>query len=208
MLVSHEPMHSRQAFSVMASSKDTPIKAFSTQQKWREWLEKNHSKADGIWLRVFKKDSGKKTVTHLEALDDALCFGWIDGQRNSHDEVSFLQKFTPRRARSIWSKRNRENVERLIESGQMTPAGHAEIERAKKDGRWDAAYDSPANMEVPADFLKELKKNKKAFTFFETLNKTNKFAIAFRMHTAKRPETRERRKQKFLEMMAKREKLF
>ncbi len=192
----------------MANSKDTQIKAFLTQQKWREWLEKNHSKADGIWLQIFKKDSGKKTVTHLEALDEALCFGWIDGQRNSHDDVSFLQKFTPRRARSIWSKRNRENVERLIEAGQMTPAGHAEIDRAKKDGRWDAAYDSPANMQVPVDFLKELKKNKKAFAFFETLNKTNKFAIAFRLHTVKRPETRERRKQKFLEMMAKGEKLF
>jgi uncharacterized protein YdeI (YjbR/CyaY-like superfamily) len=192
----------------MADSKELPSKAFTTQEKWREWLEKNHSRADGVWLRVFKKDSGKKTVTHLEALDEALCFGWIDGQRNSHDDVSFLQKFTPRRARSIWSKRNRENVERLIESGYMTPAGHAEIERAKKDGRWDAAYDSPANMEVAADFLKELKRNKKAYAFFETLNKTNKFAIAFRMHTAKRPETRERRKQKFLEMMAKGEKLF
>lgn len=192
----------------MAEKKDIPTKSFPSQQKWREWLEKNHSKTDGIWLRIFKKDSGNKTVTHLEALDEALCFGWIDGQRNSHDEISFMQKFTPRRTRSIWSKRNRENVERLIAAGQMTPAGQAEIDRAKKDGRWDAAYDSPANMQVPEDFLKELKKNKKAYAFFETLNKTNKFAIAFRMHTAKRPETRERRKQKFLEMMERGEKLF
>lgn len=191
----------------MTTAKNTPVKPFATQQKWREWLEKNHATADGIWLRIFKKDSGKKTVTHQEALDEALCFGWIDGQRNSHDEISFLQKFTPRRSRSIWSKRNRENVERLIKEKRMTPAGLSEIERAKKDGRLDAAYDSPANMEVPADFLKELKKNKKAYEFFKTLNKTNKFAIAFRLHTAKRPETRERRMKSFLEMLENGEKL-
>ena len=192
----------------MSSSADTKTRSFSTQQKWREWLEKNHAASDGIWLRIFKKDSGKKTVTHAQALDEALCFGWIDGQRNSHDEVSFLQKFTPRRSRSIWSKRNRENVERLIKEKQMTPAGLAEVERAKKDGRWENAYDSPKNMQVPADFLKELKKDKKAYEFFQTLNKTNKFAIAFRLHTAKRPETRERRMKDFLARMAKGEKLF
>lgn len=191
----------------MKTLNSTPVKTFTTQQKLREWFEKNHAVSDGLWLKIFKKDSGKKTVTHAQALDEALCFGWIDGQRNSHDELSFLQKFTPRRSRSIWSKRNRENVERLINDEQMTPAGHAEIERAKKDGRWDAAYDSPKNMEVPDDFLKELKKNKKAREFFQTLNKTNKFAIAFRLHTAKRPETRERRMKDFLEKMARGEKL-
>ncbi len=192
----------------MGSSVNTKIRSFPTQQKWRAWLEKNHAASDGIWLRIFKKDSGKKTVTHAQALDEALCFGWIDGQRNSHDEVSFLQKFTPRRTRSIWSKRNRENVERLIKETQMTPAGFAEIERAKKDGRWERAYDSPKNMQVPIDFLKELKKDKKAHAFFQSLNKTNKFAIAFRLHTAKRPETRERRMKDFLGRMAKGEKLF
>ena len=181
-------------------------KSFTTQQKWREWLGKNHSRSDGIWLRIFKKDSGKKTVTHDEALDEALCFGWIDGQRNKHDEVSFLQKFTPRRARSIWSKRNREKTAKLIKEGRMTPAGLAEIERAKKDGRWDRAYDSPKNMEVPADFLEELKKSNQAYEFFKTLNKTNKFAIAFRLHTAKRPETRERRMKDFLTRMERGEK--
>ena len=191
----------------MNSSKSIGIRSFATHQKWREWLEKNHSKSDGIWLRIFKKDSGKKTVTHDEALDQALCFGWIDGQRNKHDEVSFLQKFTPRRARSIWSKRNQEKTAKLIKDGRMTSAGLAEIERAKKDGRWDRAYDSPKNMEVPADFLKELKKNKRAYEFFETLNKTNKFAIAFRLHSAKRPETRERRMKDFLARMERGEKL-
>jgi uncharacterized protein YdeI (YjbR/CyaY-like superfamily) len=191
----------------MSSSKDTLIKAFATQQKWREWLEKNHSAADGIWLRIFKKDSGKMTVTHDEALDEALCFGWIDGQRNKHDEISFLQKFTPRRARSIWSKRNREKVEALIEEKRMTSAGLSEVGRAKKDGRWEKAYESPKNMEIPADFLKELKKDKKAYEFFKTLNKTNTFAIAFRLHTAKKPETRQRRMKAFLTMLANGEKL-
>jgi len=146
----------------MNSSTGIAIKSFATQHTWREWLEKNYSESDGIWLRIFKKDSGKKTVTQDEALDEALCFGWIDGQRKKHDEVSFLQKFTPRRAKSIWSKRNREKTAKLIKEGRITPAGLAEIERAKSDGRWARAYDSPKNMVVPADFLKELKKNKKA----------------------------------------------
>ena len=190
----------------MTTSKTIQIRAFATQQKWREWLEKNHSKSDGLWLRIFKKDSAKKTVTHDEALDEALCFGWIDGQRNKHDEISFLQKFTPRRARSIWSKRNQEKTAKLIKEGRMTAAGLAEIERARKDGRWDRAYDSPKDMEAPADFLKELKKNRKAYEFFKTLNKTNKFAIAFRLHNAKRPETRERRMKDFLARMERGEK--
>lgn len=191
----------------MAASKQIPTKPFASQEKWREWLEKNHSTSDGVWLKIFKKDSGRRTVTHAEALDEALCFGWIDGQRNIYDEISFLQKFTPRRPRSIWSKRNQEHVARLIKEDRMTPAGLKEIEAAKNDGRWERAYDSPKNMEVPADFLKELKKNKKAYDFFQTLNKTNKFAIAFRLHTAKKPETRERRMKAFLEMLANGEKL-
>jgi uncharacterized protein YdeI (YjbR/CyaY-like superfamily) len=192
----------------MNSSTGIAIKSFATQHTWREWLEKNYSESDGIWLRIFKQDSGKKTVTHDEALDEALCFGWIDGQRKKHDEVSFLQKFTPRRAKSIWSKRNREKTAKLIKEGRITPAGLAEIEQAKSDGRWARAYDSPKNMVVPADFLKELKKNKKAYKFFETLNKTNKFAIAFRLHNAKRPETRERRMKDFLARMERGEKFY
>ncbi|HKX83602.1 MAG TPA: YdeI/OmpD-associated family protein, partial [Pyrinomonadaceae bacterium] len=169
--------------------------------------EKNHSSSDGIWLRIYKKDSGKKTVTHDDALDEALCFGWIDGQRKSFDEASFVQKFTPRRKRSLWSKRNCEKVTRLTKEGRMTPAGHAEIERAKEDGRWEQAYDSPKDMEVPADFVREVKKTKKGYEFFQSLNKVNKFAIAFRLHTAKKPETRERRMKQFLAMMERGEKL-
>jgi uncharacterized protein YdeI (YjbR/CyaY-like superfamily) len=171
------------------------------------WLEKNHAASRGIFLRIFKKASGKKTVTHEQALEEALCFGWIDGVRKSHDEVSFLQKFTPRQKRSIWSKRNQSIAARLIKEGQMTDAGFAEIDRAKKDGRWERAYDSPKDMEVPADFLKELKKDKKAYEFFQSLSKVNKFAIAFRLHNAKRPETRERRMRDFLERLATGEKI-
>ena len=191
----------------MSGSNETPIKAFATQQKWREWLEKNHARSTGLFVRFFKKASAKKTVTYAEALDEALCFGWIDGIRKAYDEISFLQKFTPRQKRSMWSKRNREHVARLIQDGKMTDAGLAEVERAKKDGRWEHAYDSPRNAQVPDDFLKELKKDKKAYEFFQSLSRANKFAIAFRLHTAKRPETRERRMKDFLARMAKGEKL-
>ena len=191
----------------MTAKKEAPIKPFADQQKWRQWLEKNHASSAGLFLRIFKKDSGKKTVAHAEALDEALCFGWIDGVRKSFDEGSFLQKFTPRQKRSIWSKRNQEHVARLIEEGRMTAAGLAEIERAKQDGRWERAYDSPKNMKVPADFLKELKKDKQAYEFFKTLTKVNHFAIAFRLHNAKRPETRERRMKDFLERLSRGEKI-
>ena len=191
----------------MNDPKEQPTKSFTTRQKWREWLERNHSKSTGIFLRIFKKDSGKKTVTHLEALDEALCFGWIDGVRKSYDDGSFLQKFTPRQKRSIWSKRNQENVARLITEQRMTDAGIAEVERAQNDGRWARAYDSPKDMKVPSDFLKELKKNKAAYKFFKELTKVNHFAIAFRLHNAKRPETRERRMKDFLERLGNGEKI-
>jgi uncharacterized protein YdeI (YjbR/CyaY-like superfamily) len=165
------------------------------------WLEKNHAKSDGVWLRIYKKASGKKTVTYAEALDEALCYGWIDGQKNAYDTESFLQKFTPRRAKSMWSKRNREHALRLIKEKRMTIAGKAEIDAAKKDGRWEQAYDAPSTMQVPADFLRELKKDKKAFAFFKTLNKTNTYAIAWRLQTAAKPETRAKRMESLLAMM-------
>ncbi|MGH7491223.1 MAG: YdeI/OmpD-associated family protein [bacterium] len=191
----------------MNKIKDSLIKSFATPQKWREWLARNHATSDDLWLRIFKKDSGKKTVTHDEALDEALCFGWIDGQSNKYDEKSWLQKFTPRRPKSLWSKRNREHVARLIKEKRMQPAGLKEVEAAKEDGRWNQAYDSPKNIEVPADFLKELKKNKKAYAFFKTLSKANTYAIAWRLQTAQKPETRERRMKAMLEMLKKGEKL-
>lgn len=185
----------------MDNVRPAPIKSFSSTQKWHAWLLKNHASPQGIWLRIYKKDSNKKTVTYAEALDEALCFGWIDGLKKSYDDESWIQKFTPRRARSMWSKRNREHVARLIKEKRMQPEGLKEVDAAKKDGRWDAAYDSPKNMEVPDDFLKELKKSKKAYEFFKTLNKANTFAIAWRLQTAKKPETREKRMKVLLEMM-------
>jgi uncharacterized protein YdeI (YjbR/CyaY-like superfamily) len=183
------------------------IQSFTTSQAWRSWLEKNLTRPEGIWLRIYKKDSGVKTVTYAGALDEALCYGWIDGQKKAYDEESFLQKFTPRRSKSIWSKRNREHVQRLIKEKRMTAAGRAEIDRAKKDGRWDQAYDAPSTMEVPTDFLKELKKDKKAYEFFKTLNKANIYAIAWRLQTAMKPETRAKRMESLIALMKEERKL-
>lgn len=189
------------------SKKELPVIAFKSQKEWERWLDRNHSKPDGVWVQFFKKDSGIKALVYAEALDGALCYGWIDGQSKSYDEKSWIQKFTQRRSRSIWSKRNRENIERLIKAGKMKPAGLKEVEAAKADGRWERAYESPGSMEVPADFKKKLSKYKKAKTFFETLNKTNKYAIAWRLETAKKPETRERRMKVILEMLKKGQKI-
>jgi uncharacterized protein YdeI (YjbR/CyaY-like superfamily) len=191
----------------MTQSKNAPIHTFSTGKAWRAWLAKNHHKPDRICLRFYKKASGKKSITHDEALDEALCFGWIDGRADKYDNESWVQKFTPRRPRSVWSKRNREHVARLIEEKRMTPAGLKEVEAAKKDGRWSAAYDSPKNMEVPGDFIRELKKDKKGYEFFKTLDKANTYAIAWRLQTAKKPETREKRMKALLEMLAQGKKL-
>ncbi|MBK8553690.1 MAG: YdeI/OmpD-associated family protein [Ignavibacteria bacterium] len=185
------------------SEKDNlKIKPFSSAEKWEQWLSKNHSKSKGVWIKFHKKGSGAKTVTYTEALDEALCYGWIDGLANSYDDKSYLQKFTPRRAKSIWSKRNREHIERLIKAGKMKEAGLKEINAAKSDGRWERAYDSPANMRIPDDFLKELSKNKKAKAFFDSLNKTNLYSIGWRLQTAKTPETRNKWKEKILKMMS------
>jgi len=182
--------------------KDVPIKSFTSAAGWEKWLAANHHDPDGIWIRIFNKESGKKTITCAEALDEALCYGWIDGQKKKHDTDSWLQKFTPRRARSIWSKRNIEHVARLTAAKKMQPPGLAAYEAARGDGRLSAAYDSPANATVPDDFLKLLETNKKAKAFFETLNKTNTYAITWRLQTAKKPETREKRMNVIMEMMA------
>ncbi len=191
----------------MQDKKEETILTFATEKKWHAWLTKNHSVTNGIWLRIFKKDSGCTSITYNEALDEALCYGWIDSQKQRYDENSWIQKFTPRKKKSIWSKRNREHIARLIKERRIKPAGLKEVERAKNDGRWDSAYDSAKNMQIPSDFLKELKKNKKAYLFFLTLNKANSYAIAWRLQTAKKIETRERRKKIILDMLAKGEKL-
>lgn len=191
----------------MKSVKTAQIKAFPITDKWHLWLLKNYNLPEGIWLQIHKKDSDTKSITYDEALDEALCFGWIDGLKKTYDEKSWVQKFTPRRSKSLWSKRNREKAERLIRENRMQPSGLKEVETAKEDGRWERAYDSSKNMEVPEDFLAELKKNKKAFEFFKTLNKANRFAISWRLQTAKKPETRAKRMKILLEMMKRNKKL-
>lgn len=180
-----------------------PILPFATTRKWTAWLAKNHAKSNGIWLQFFKKDSGVPSVTYAGALDEALCFGWIDGQLKKYDAHSWLHRFTPRRPRSMWSKRNTEHVARLIGECRMKPAGLAQVEQAKADGRWSIAYDSRSTMTIPDDFLKQLSKNKKARTCFDTLNKANVYSIAWRLQTAKKPETREKRMVALLAMLAK-----
>lgn len=177
------------------------ILRFRSSSEFRKWLAANHRQSDGIWLRIFKKDSGEPTVTYAEALDEALCFGWIDGLKQSHDELSWRQRFTPRRPKSGWSKINTRHVERLIKAGRMRAAGQAQINAAKKDGRWTAAYDSQSKATFPEDFLAALRPNRKAFTFFESLSKSNRYAIAYRLQTAKKPETKQRRMEMILAML-------
>lgn len=185
---------------------DLEIIHFKTQKELERWLHKNHKKSKGIWLHFFKKNSGVKSIGWLDAVEAGLGYGWIDGQAKGYDEQSWLQRFTPRSPKSSWSKKNTEHVERLMKLGRMKPAGLAEVEKAKADGRWDKAYDSPVNMKVPEDLLKALEKNKKAKVFFESLNKANKYAINWRLQTAKKPETRAKRMKRILEMLKKGEK--
>ncbi len=185
----------------MPNTTELPILPFESKKKFADWLAKNHDKSAGLWLKIAKKAAGISTVTYAEALDVALCYGWIDGQKGSFDEQYFLQKFTPRRAKSIWSKINVEKVDGLIASGEMKPAGLKAVEAAKMDGRWAAAYASQKNMEVPADFQSALEKNKKAKAFFETLTGAKRYSFLFRIETAKKAETREKRIRQFVEML-------
>jgi uncharacterized protein YdeI (YjbR/CyaY-like superfamily) len=180
---------------------DNPTKTFASRAAFETWMAKNHARSDGIWIKIAKRDTGIRSVTHAEALEIALCYGWIDGQRQRHDDVYFLQRFTPRRARSIWSKINRESALALIESGAMKPAGMREVERAQRDGRWDAAYASQRTAEVPPELETLLRKNARARTFFESLDSRNRYAILHRLATAKKPETRERRAHQFFAML-------
>src|ERR1700722_1460968 len=181
------------------------ILSFRSASEFRKWLAANHRQSDGIWLRIFKKNSGEATVTYAGARDEALCHGWIDGQKQRHDETSWRQRFCPRRPKSGWSKINTQHAERLIQSGRMKVAGQAEIDVAKNDGRWISAYDSPSNATFPDDFLAALAKNKKAKAFFDSLNKANRYAISYRLQTAKKPETRQRRMETILAMLARSE---
>ena len=186
---------------------DYPILPFESKKKWADWLAREHAKSSGVWLKLAKMDSGVRSVTYEEALDVALCYGWIDGQKKGFDGEYWLQKFTPRGPKSIWSKINTEKAEKLIASGEMKPAGLKAIEAAKQDGRWEAAYASQKNISIPEDFHVALEENKKAKAFFATLNSANRYAILFRLHNAKRPETRARWIQKFVDMLERSEKL-
>ena len=189
-------------------AQDLPLMAFEDQQAWSDWLHLNHATSLGLWTQLAKKGSARRSVSYAEAVEVALCYGWIDGQSKRYDEASWLQKFTPRRRRSIWSKTNREKAERLISQGRMQPAGLAEINRAKQDGRWEAAYDSPRVAMVPAEFQAALERNPQASTFFRTLNSRNRFAILFRIQTAKTPATRTKRIERFIRMLENREQLY
>ena len=185
-----------------------PILQLASPEEWEAWLDAEHAGSDGVWLKFAKKGSGVTTVLYPEALDVALCFGWIDSQVMTLDERFYLQKFTPRRSKSKWSKINVEKIEALTKAGRMRPAGLEQVELAKADGRWGAAYSSPANMTEPPDLKKALKASPKAAEFWATLNKSNRFAAIYQLEDAKKPETRERRLAKFIGMFERGEKLY
>ncbi|RSL54597.1 hypothetical protein CEP54_009809 [Fusarium duplospermum] len=181
---------------------DQESRLFNDVNAWESWLDENHDSNSGLWLRLAKKDSGVSSVTYDEALDVALCFGWIDGQRKALDAQHFIQRFTPRRKGSLWSKRNVNKVASLIESGKMRPSGQAEIDAAQADGRWERAYSSSSNAEVPKDFQAALDDDKAAGDFFKTINRTQRYSFLQRLETAKRPETRQKRIEQFVTLLA------
>ena len=186
---------------------DQPVIPFASPQKFRQWLQKHHADHPGIWMKLAKKGSGIPSITYAEALDEALCYGWIDGQKKSVDAEYWLQKFTKRGPRSVWSKVNVDHVERLMREALMQPAGLLAVEAAKAEGRWEKAYASSSTFEMPADFLKAVAKDKTAQSTYDELNKANRYAIYFRLTTAKKPETRARRFGQLLAMLQRGEKL-
>jgi uncharacterized protein YdeI (YjbR/CyaY-like superfamily) len=175
--------------------------SFASAAAWERWLEQHHASSDGVWIMIAKKGSGVESVRYPEVLETALCFGWIDGRREALDERRFLQRFTPRRARSRWSRINREKAERLIAEDRMHMAGLGEVERARADGRWEAAYEGQRTITVPEDLRSELDARPQARAFFEGLSGQNRYAILYRLQDAKRPQTRARRLAKFVEML-------
>ena len=183
------------------------IVLFDSQASWATWLQKNHAKSTGVWLRLAKKGSPLTTVSYKEALDLALCYGWIDGQKKPESEEAWLQRFLPRSARSLWSKINREKALALIASNDMKPAGLEAIETARQNGRWEAAYDSPSAAKVPEDFQAALNASVRASEFFGTLNRANRYAILWRIQTVKKAETRARKIAHYIEMLERREKI-
>ncbi|PJZ55313.1 bacteriocin-protection protein [Leptospira adleri] len=185
--------------------KDIPVLHFKNGKEWENWLKKNHTNGSAIWVKFAKKESKIVSLTYAEALDCALCYGWIDSQKQKYDESFWLQKFSVRGPKSIWSKINREKANALIASGKMKTSGLAAIEAAKKDGRWDAAYDSQSKVDIPKDFERLLKQNPDAKNFFESLSSSNRYAILFRLHHTKKEETRVRKLSQFIEMLKRKE---
>jgi uncharacterized protein YdeI (YjbR/CyaY-like superfamily) len=184
-----------------------PVRLFANQAAWAAWLEKNHRNSVGLWLRLAKKGSDRRSVNYAEALEVALCYGWIDGQKRGESDEAWLQRFLPRAAKSIWSKINREKVAVLIADGRMKTAGLEAVEAARKDGRWDAAYDSPKSAKVPEDFQVALDANPRALEFFESLDGANRYAVLFRIQTVKKAETRARKIREFVEMLERNERI-
>jgi uncharacterized protein YdeI (YjbR/CyaY-like superfamily) len=193
--------------SMQSTGSNLPVQLFKDKKDWEAWLGKNHATSAGLWLKIAKKAAKIKSLSYAEALEAALCYGWIDGQKKACDESTWLQKFTPRGPRSIWSTINREKAEELIKQGLVKPAGLKAIERAKENGQWDTAYASQSRITIPVDLQAELDANKKAKAFFATLNSANRYAILFRLQTAKKPETRAKRLRQFIDMLEKHEKL-
>jgi uncharacterized protein YdeI (YjbR/CyaY-like superfamily) len=186
---------------------DLPVLLFASKEGLEAWLVENHAGVEGLWLKIAKKGSGVESVNYAEALELALCFGWIDSQKRGFDESFFLQRFTPRRPRGKWSQINRAKAEELIAAGAMRPAGLSEVEAAKADGRWDAAYAGQRAATVPDDLRQELDRNKAAGEFFARLDSANRYAILYRLQEAKKPETREKRLRKFITMLERGEKI-
>jgi uncharacterized protein YdeI (YjbR/CyaY-like superfamily) len=191
-----------------AKTADTcPKKVFDSEQAWAAWLDQNHRKSNGLWLRIAKKGASFPSVSYMEALEVALCYGWIDGQKRPESERAWLQKFVPRSARSVWSKINRDKATALMASGRMQPAGLEAIANAKENGRWEAAYDSPNAATVPDDLQAALDANPRAKAFFETLDSANRYAVLWRIQTVKKAETRARKIEQFVGMLARHERI-
>jgi uncharacterized protein YdeI (YjbR/CyaY-like superfamily) len=190
------------------AARDLPVIAFKSMQAFDAWLSSQPQDCPGLWLKIAKKSAGIASISRDEAVDTALCHGWIDGQLDKFDDAHWLIRFTPRQSTSKWSEKNRARALELVASGRVRAAGLREIERAKKDGRWDAAYARQSTAEVPADLKLALSKSKKAASFFETLDSKNRFSILYRIHDARKPETRAARIEKFVAMLAAGETLY
>jgi uncharacterized protein YdeI (YjbR/CyaY-like superfamily) len=192
----------------VANTNDLPILSFETQADWEDWLKEHHADSKGIWLKIAKKEAGIPSVDYPQALESAICYGWIDGQKAAFDEIFWLQKFTPRGPKSRWSKKNREKALALIAEDRMQPSGLRQVELAQADGRWEQAYASQSQITIPPDLQSELDKNPKAKEFFGTLDSHNRYAILYRIQTAKKLETRVARIRRFIEMLAKKQKIY